>query len=268
MVQCVSILGWVSQFICRWCAIEMGNLTIYLRLYLVYGEWQADAFPCSRGFLGIVHRLAHIPGMLGYREWDRGAEVVVDAIFILAVLSLWGALHEMEIRGGEITACTIACSNAGFIGYKMMTLNQDFFLFFIIVECRMNDIVSLGCVCLFGISRFCTVCCGIYQEVLGNFWLDHEVVVLLGIVGHWRIEDAMLADALREVVLASKVYRRCRWLIHVCTPLTLRTVVGIVMEGIELGVSVITGCAIYTVGHVIYMSGSNLGRIVVWSQLQ
>ena len=40
------------------------------------------------------------------------------------------------------------------------------------------------------------------------------------------------------------------------------------MEGIELGVSVITGCAIYTIGHIIYLSGSNLGRIVVWSQLQ
>ena len=171
----------------------------------------------------------------------------------------------MEVRGGENIGCSIACSIAVFIGYKMMTLNQDFFLFFIIVQCRMNDVVSLGCVCLFGISRFCTVCCGIYQEVLANFRLDHEVVELLGIVGHWRIEDAR---QFASVVLASEVYRRCRRLIHVGIPLTRCTVVGIVMEGIELGISVITGCAIYTVGHVIYLSGSNLGRIVVWSQLQ
>ena len=214
--------------------------------------------------------------MLGHSEWDRGAEVVVDAIIILAVLSLRCALHEMEVRGGETTGCSIF--------YKMMTLNPEFFLFFIIVERRINDVVSLGCVCLFGICRLCTVCCGIYQEVLGNFRLNHEVVELLGIVGHWRIENTALADvwlvaflavfrlgyarSLVEVVLASKVYRRGRWFIHVGTPLTRRTVVGIVMEGIELGVSVITGRAIYTVGHIIYLSGSNLGRIVVWSRLQ
>ena len=37
--------------------------------------------------------------MVGYREWDRHAEVVVDACIALAVLAIRSAFYEMEFLG-------------------------------------------------------------------------------------------------------------------------------------------------------------------------
>ena len=80
-------------------SIEMGNLTIDGCFRLLNGEWQTDAFPCSRGILCIIQWLAYIPGMVGYREWDRYTEVVVDACIALAVLAIRSAFYEMEFLG-------------------------------------------------------------------------------------------------------------------------------------------------------------------------
>lgn len=80
-------------------AIEMGNLTIERSLRLVDGEWQTDAFPGSGSIVGIDRWLAYIPGMTGYREWNRYAEVVVVAGNALAVFSCLCAFYQVEKWG-------------------------------------------------------------------------------------------------------------------------------------------------------------------------
>ena len=80
-------------------SIEMGNLTIDRCFRFLNGEWQTDAFPCSRGILCIIQWLAYIPGMVGYREFKRHAEVVVVAGITLAVLAIRSAFYKMELLG-------------------------------------------------------------------------------------------------------------------------------------------------------------------------
>ena len=136
--------------------IEMGDFTIERCHYLLCGEWQTDTFPGSGSILSIVHRLANIPGMVGYREFDWHAEVVVLTLVSLAVLTLRGAFYEVEERGG------IAI---GIILENMMSVDGSLTRVLLVAECIVCDVVSLCIV-------FDVVGSSIYQEVLAYSLLD------------------------------------------------------------------------------------------------
>ena len=159
MVQGVRVRGWVIQFFFCWCAIKMSNLAIERCHYLLCGEWQTDTFPGSGSILSIVHRLAYIPGMVGYRELDRGTEVVVLTLVSLAVLTLRGAFYEVEERGG------IAIT--GIILENMMSVDGSLTRVLLVAECIVCDVVSL---CI--VVDVVAIGSSIYQEVLAYSLLD------------------------------------------------------------------------------------------------
>ena len=74
---------------------EMRYLSVERCGDLVYGERQADAFPCAFAVLGIVQWPAHIPCAVVDVEGDGHAEIVVVASLSISVLVVGSALHEV-----------------------------------------------------------------------------------------------------------------------------------------------------------------------------
>ena len=97
--------------------------------------------------------------MVGYRELDRGTEVVVLTLVSLAVLTLRGAFYEVEERGG--------IAIIGIILENMMSVDGSLTRVLLVAECIVCDVVSL---CI--VVDVVAIGSSIYQEVLAYSLLD------------------------------------------------------------------------------------------------
>ena len=221
-------------------AIEMGNLTIERSLRLVDGEWQTDAFPGSGSIVGIDRWLAYIPGMTGYREWNRHAEVVVVAGNALAVFSCRCTFYQMEKWGsvGRVS-CRITSLD------DMMALYAIFGSLLVVVQRTVHYIVGILTACLIAF------CIGINQEVLGNALLDDEIIEACGIV-----------------ILSREVDGCSGWDVHVGSHILGSLVVGIIVILLSLDAAVVASRAIYTIAHVSVFLRCDAGRIEGWRRLE
>ena len=176
--------------------------------------------------------------MLIDRKWYRHAEVVVGASLTLAVLVVGSSLHEVEKVGRS--------------SHDVVSLDAILLRHIIVGECLVDRIVSLGRITL-------VVGGGINQEILGHTILHDEAVESGGIVVHLWVEDALacgvvtrlVADALGHVVRTGEVDGGEGWGMYIRIVRDVVLAVGIVVECVELGVAIVGGGAIHSVGHVV-----------------
>ena len=239
MVQGVDVFRRIILLLLRRRAVEVGYLSVERCRHLVGGEWQADAFPCGVGGLGVGGRLACVPRAVADGEGDGHAEVVVGRC-------RRGALHEVQVLRSTLVVAVcygdVVSSDSGFVGILVISEHGPHRIVRLVIR-----------LCAFG---------GVNEEVARDAIAGHEAAVCCCHVAERRIVALARTNVLRtlgvshvSVCLTGEVHGCGGSVIDVCAHRLIALFVGVVVVCRRRGVASVSHGAPYTLCH-----GSELVR--------